>query len=69
MTMLTVCFAGLWAFVYLYISGMACAFSNNANCGVSMPWQLSGEDLQFMVLIPGAIFLMMAILSVLLWRK
>ena len=69
MTVLTVCYTGLWAFVYLYISGMACAFSNSANCRMNMPWELSGEDLQYMVLIPGAVFLVLIIVTVLLWRK
>lgn len=69
MTVLTTCFGGLWALGYLYVSGMACAFSNSANCSLKMPWQLSGEDLQYMVLMPGAVFLGLLIVTVLLWRK
>jgi len=69
MSVLTVGFVGLWAFGYLYISAMACAFSNSGNCNIKMPWQLSGEDLQFLVLIPGAVFLVLLIVTIVLWRS
>lgn len=69
MTVLTALFAGLWAYGYLYISAMACAFSTNGNCKSAMPWNLSGEDLQFMFVIPGVVFLALLVCTVLLWRK
>jgi hypothetical protein len=69
MSVLTVGFVGLWAYGYFYISAMACAFSNSGNCSVKMPWQLSGEDLQFLVLIPGAVFLGLLTVTVVLWRS
>lgn len=69
MTVLTVLFAGLWAYGYIYISAMACAFSTNGSCSVQAPWTLSGEDLQFMLLIPGAIFVVLLGLTTWLWRS
>lgn len=65
MTVVTVIFTGMWGYGYLYISAMGCAFSNNRACGVPAPWTLSGEDLQFMLLIPGAVFL--ALLALTIW--
>ncbi len=69
MTVLTACFGGLWVFGYMYVSAMACAFSTSGKCRAKMPWQMSGEDLQLFVLVPGAIFLALIFGTVLLWRK
>lgn len=45
-----------WAFGYVYISSLACAFGNpNGTCRVKMPWELGGEDFIALVLIPGAL--------------
>ena len=69
MTVVTVVFAGMWAYGYIYISAMACAWSLSGNCGAPAPWTLTGEDLQFMLLIPGAIFVALLALTVWLWRR
>jgi hypothetical protein len=70
MTILTVCFGGLWAFGYMYVTAMACAFgSPGGNCSAPLPWQMHGEDLQFFVLIPGVIFLGLLVVTMLLWRS
>lgn len=52
-------FAAAWAYGYVYIAGLACAFGNvNAqSCEMPMPWELRGDDLQVMLLLPGAFFL------------
>lgn len=68
MTVLTVGFAGLWAYGYAYLTAMACAWSTGA-CNAPWPWDMRGEDLQFLVLIPGAIFFVLLAATVLLWRK
>ena len=47
-----------WIAFYLYVNSLACAFSGpsgSQNCGVTPPWQLQGEDLVFLVLIPGGL--------------
>lgn len=68
-SVVTFVFAGLWILGYLYISAMGCAFSHNRECGPPAPWSLSGEDLIFMLLMPGAIFLALLGLTLWLWRK
>lgn len=70
MTVLTVGFGGLWVLGYMYITAMACAFvTSSAGCSVKMPWNLTGEDLQVLVLIPGAVFLVLLVVTILLWRS
>ncbi|MEP3346419.1 MAG: hypothetical protein ABJN34_15310 [Litoreibacter sp.] len=70
MTVVTVCFGGLWALGYMYLTAMACAFgSATGRCSSQAVWNLSGEDLQYMVLIPGVIFLVLLTVTVLLWRS
>lgn len=70
MTLVTVCFGGLWALGYMYTMAMACAFGNpSGNCSPPLPWQMHGEDLQFFVLVPGAIFLGLLGVTILLWRS
>lgn len=44
-----------WAAGYIWISGLACAFSQSQSCDIPAPWSLRGEDLIMMVLIPGGI--------------
>ncbi len=46
---------GVWVFGYIWISAMACAFTgpNNTSCTVPRPWQLGGEDLWLMVILPA----------------
>ncbi|MEX3015044.1 methionine synthase [Gymnodinialimonas hymeniacidonis] len=47
-----------WFLWYQFIASMACAFGSvSGNCTTPAPWELNSEDLQFMVLIPGAITL------------
>ncbi|SFR42005.1 hypothetical protein [Litoreibacter janthinus] len=69
LTVLTVCFAGLWAYLFAYVTAMSCAFSTSGNCSAPTPWEMRGEDLQIFVLIPGAIFIVLLVITVLLWRK
>ena len=46
----------LWGIGYLWISGLACAFGSlNGDCRTKPPWELQGEDLMLMVMIPGLI--------------
>lgn len=47
----------VWIGGYLYVSGLACAVGNAIPCPTRMPWQLRGEDLVIMALIPGALVL------------
>ena len=55
-----------WVAFYLYITGLACAFgSPGGDCVLPMPWQLRGEDLQFLVLVPGGV---VALLALMAWR-
>ena len=45
-----------WYVFYVWIVGMACAFSTvRGNCTTAWPWELRGEDLWLMVLIPGGL--------------
>lgn len=45
-----------WALGYFWISGLACAFgSTSGDCSIPMPWTLRGEDLMFLVLMPGSV--------------
>jgi hypothetical protein len=49
---------GFWALGYVYIHAMACAFMTNlppGGCPVDWPWEQRGEDLIYLVLIPGAV--------------
>lgn len=47
----------LWAFGYLQIMGLACAFASptGASCRVKMPWELGQEDTLFLVILPGVL--------------
>ena len=51
--------AGLiaWGVFYVWVIGMACAFGsvNTANCRFNMPWELQGEDLMLLVIVPGGL--------------
>lgn len=64
-------FAAAWAFGYLYISGLACAFSgpNVRSCTMPKPWNLRGDDLLLMVLIPGSVLLALLAAGWLVGRK
>lgn len=60
---------GAWIYVYIWISAMACAFgSPNGNCGLPMPWQLDGESLVYMVILPGVGTAFLFGLAWALWR-
>lgn len=69
LTVLCVVFAGLWVLGYGYVMAMACAFSTGGNCRSTMPWQLTGDDLQFLVLAPGAGFAALLGLTIWAWRR
>ena len=59
----------LWVIGYIYIMGLACAFSGpNATCRTKAPWELNGEDFQFLVLIPGTITFGLFLIAFLLRR-
>ena len=47
-----------WGAFYVYLNALACAFSGpsgSQNCRTKWPWQLHGEDLVLLVLVPGGI--------------
>lgn len=49
---------GLWIAAYVYLHALGCAYVTSSApgaCGIDMPWELRGEDLVILVLIPGAI--------------
>jgi hypothetical protein len=55
---LGVCATLAWGVFYVWIMGLACGFSSpNGNCRTRMPWELHGEDLVLLVLVPGALTL------------
>jgi len=60
--------AGLiaWGVFYVWVIGMACAFGsvNTTNCRFYMPWELQGDDLMFLVVMPGGL---VAAIFVLAW--
>ncbi|KAB7615653.1 methionine synthase [Amylibacter sp. SFDW26] len=62
---------GLWAFFYIYVMGMACAFGsvNSTNCSVKYPWMLSGEDFNLLVTTPAIIFGLTLVLAILFRRE
>lgn len=68
MTLVTVCFGGLWALGYIYITAMACAYGSATGRCSGQLWNLRGDDLYYMILIPGAIFLVLLVVTILLWR-
>ena len=49
---------GLWAFFYVYVMSLACAFGsvNSNNCSIKYPWTLNGEDFNFLITMPAIIF-------------
>jgi hypothetical protein len=59
-----------WAFAYMYIHGLACAYGNpnSTTCRIDLPWQLGGEDLLFLIVYPGIVFLILIGLAILAGR-
>lgn len=56
---------GLWVLWYANVSALACAFGNlNGTCKVDMPWELRGEDLMLLVIVPA---LLLALVFALTW--
>lgn len=53
-----------WIVGYVWISGMACAFSGPGagSCTIPLPWQLRGEDMWLMVIAPALVLLMLGAL-------
>lgn len=40
---------------FIWVQGMACGYSHpQGNCPLRMPWELQGEDLEVLVLLPLA---------------
>ena len=62
----TLGFLLFWAFAYIYIHGLACAFGNpnSTTCSIDMPWQLGGEDFMLLIAVPSAVFLFLLALAV-----
>lgn len=59
----------LWGLGYVQVMGMACAFGSvNGGCWMRMPWELRGEDLQFLVYGPGVIVALVFIVTWLIGR-
>ena len=49
---------GLWAWGYVYLHFMACAFMTTlppGGCPIDWPWEHRAEDLIYLVLIPGIV--------------
>lgn len=49
---------GLWVLFYLWVFGIACGFVTSGTlgrCGPKMPWTLRGDDLKYLVLLPGLV--------------
>jgi hypothetical protein len=45
-----------WVLFYSWIVSLACAYSSpNGQCGTTWPWQLGGEDLLFLIVIPATL--------------
>ena len=59
----------VWIGGYLYVSGLACGFGNASSCGIRMPWQMRGEDLLFLVLLPGSVVLALLLVAGLAHRQ
>ena len=45
----------LWGIGYLWVSAMACAYANASDCSIKMPWDMRGEDLMMLVIVPAMI--------------
>ena len=61
-----------WIGFYLWVNSLACAFSGpmgSRNCGIKPPWELRGEDLVLLVLIPGGITALIFLLAWLTGRS
>ena len=59
-----------WAFVYMYIHALACAFGSiNGTCSTKWPWQLNGSDFLGLVLVPGLIVAGLLIIAILTGRQ
>ncbi|MFV0644845.1 MAG: hypothetical protein ACK5NN_10160 [Sphingomonadaceae bacterium] len=61
------------AFVaYVYIQALGCAFSlaasHNRSCTTKWPWELSGQDLVLLVVLPLALFTVLIVLARLIGR-
>ena len=42
--------------LYVWLHAMACAFgAPNGGCRVNWPWQLRGDDLLLLVILPGIV--------------
>ena len=61
-----------WVVFYQWAFGMACAFSGaegSRNCRFKAPWELRGEDLVALVLVPGGVVLLLFFLSWITGRR
>lgn len=57
---------GAWIAGYIWISGLACAYSGTGACRIRAPWTLAGEDLVIMVLVPGMMCAVLTLLGLVL---
>ena len=61
---LTVLAAIGWGVFYLYIQELACAFgSPGGDCRIQPPWELRGEDVMIMLVMPGMLVGFLALLA------
>lgn len=54
---LTIAGAFAWVAFYIWITALACGFGNTnpVRCTTPAPWDLRGEDLRVLVILPGLI--------------
>lgn len=61
---LTVLAALGWGVFYFYIQGLACAFgSPSGHCRIKAPWELRGEDVMIMLVMPGMLVGFLALVA------
>lgn len=59
-----------WAYGYMYIQAMACAFGSlSGSCSTKWPWQLTGSDIPGLVIVPGLIVAGLFLIAILAGRR
>ncbi len=58
-------FMGLWAFFYIYVMSLGCAFGspNSSSCNIKMPWTLRGEDFSFLIGMPAIMLVFLLVIA------
>jgi len=57
-----------WLGFYVWINGMASAFDTSGRSGIRWPWQLRGEDMLYLLVLPAAVVSLLVLLAVLAGR-